>query len=159
MTQNNINSKNPLIQIVNSNTTSLVTCSTAMPYDNTIPQNTEGTEVLTLAITPVYSTSKLEIVFSSQGTGNGTPTSVNVALFQDSTAGALAAAAYKLESPAEGRVTFLRHIMTAGTTSSTTFKIRVGPNAGTYYINGLTGGTRIFGGVASTRLTIKEYYA
>ncbi len=47
--------------------------------------------------------------------------------------------------------------MTSGTTSATTFKIRVGQNSGTFYVNGAPGGTRVFGGVASSTIIIKEY--
>jgi hypothetical protein len=128
-----------------------------MPNDNTIPQNTEGTEVLTLAITPKFSTSTLEIIFSApciqSGIGSGGPT---VALFQDSTANAIAGQALNAAST-RSHTGVLRHVMTSGTTSSTTFKIRVGANANTCYINADSSGNRLDGGVANTYLTISEY--
>lgn len=159
MTQNNIYSINPLVQIVKSNTTALVTCSTAMPYDNSIPQNTEGTEVLTVTIVPTVTTSILEIIFAGYATGNGTPTSINVALFQDTTADALSASGFAVAAGSIGISIFLRHIMVASTTSSTVFKINIGPNSGTAYLNGKTGGTRLYGGVSSATLSIREFRA
>ena len=58
-----------------------------------------------------------------------------VALFQDSTASALACRALRPSDyyyPVQNNFSYY---MTAGTTSSTTFKVRVGMNSGTVYIN------------------------
>lgn len=158
MTQDSINAINPLLQFVTTSTNSVVTCATDLPYDNSIPQNTEGDEVLTLAITPKYSTSILEITFTSEVTCDATAPDISVALFQDATVNALAAKGYKTFATL-ARTAFLRHIMVSGTTSSTTFKIRVGSSTGNCYVNGDTSGNRLMGGVSNTRLTIKEYMA
>lgn len=130
-----------------------------MPYDDSIPQNNEGDEVLTVSITPIYSDSILEIVFSSIITTDATATSITVALFQDSTASALQARAYSNSVLQLCRIGFLRHIMVSGTTSATTFKIRIGPDASSAYVNGDTLGTRLMGGISNTTLTVKEYLA
>ncbi len=157
MTQNNINTKNPLLQIISSSTSSVVTCSTTIPYDDSIPQqSTEGTQVLTVTITPKYSDSKLDIEFAGQVSSNGTATAITTALYQDSTANALCASACTLDTTL-GIIGYLRHVMTSGTTSSTTFKIFIGPNTSTCYVNGDNAGTRYMGGVSSTTLTVKEY--
>jgi len=143
-----------LVQEVAANTTSRVTVSSGIPRDDTIPQNTEGVEVLTLAITPTSATNKLIIMFNTFGsqTGVGTPTS---ALFQDATANALAANTFNTVPSANYFVNgSLIHVMTAGTTSSTTFKVRCG--GGTLYLNG-NSTTRYYNGTASTTLTIREY--
>ena len=50
-----------LIQQVASVTTSFATHTTVMPADDTIPQNTEGAEILTRAITPTNASNILEI--------------------------------------------------------------------------------------------------
>lgn len=161
MTVNNsINAPNAVIQKVSSSTSSLVTCTTILPLDNTIPQNTEGDEVLTVSITPKSATNNLVIDFISYGASSGVNIFCAMALFQDTTTNSLGAA------HATGTVTTqilssfsLRHIMTAGTTSSTTFKIRCGPNTtGSFYING-SGGTAKYGGVSLTTLTVTEYKA
>lgn len=144
-----------LIQSVSTNTGALVTCSTAIPIDDTIPQNTEGDQVFSLSITPKSATSKLVITFtghiSAAGNGFGA-----AALFQDSTANALAAtSSYVINNTCTVPLTF-RHVMTSGTTSATTFKVRVG-GALTVYLNA-SGSSRIFGGVSSCSFTIEEIF-
>jgi len=157
MTQNAINSPVTLLQRVSISTSALVTCSTIIPADDTIPQITEGTQVLSLAITPKSATSTLFIEFASPCSCDATATlSPIVALFQDSTANALEAHYLALTNSRSSEL-FIRHIMTSGTTSSTTFQIRVGPSAGNCYVNGSVTGTRLEGGVSNTNLTISEY--
>jgi hypothetical protein len=157
MTQNRVNSAQNLLQFLSTSTTTASTFSTAIPLDNTIPQNTEGTELLTLTITPKLSTSKLLIEFNAQMNVDGTNANYTLsALFQDSTANALAAISYR-----QVKENVLRYVMTSGTTSSTTFKIRVGPNsaAGTINVNANASGVRFLGGVSYAWLTIKEFRA
>lgn len=156
VTNNAINSKNPFVQIVSTATSAVQSITTVMPADDTIPQNTEGDEVLTLSITPKFSTSILEITFSSFIV-KSTAGSFQVALFQDSGADAIAAKSFTALPDAGCLSGAFQHVMTSGTTSSTTFKIRVGPAANSCIINGIAGGTRRFGGVASTLLTIIEH--
>lgn len=154
MTRNSTNSKHNVLQIVTNTTSALVSSSTVMPFDDTIPQITEGDEVLTATITPISSTSLLEIVFSTSGMQGGNP-EVCCALFQDSTANALAAKGIDVANSTDMN---LIHTMTSGTTSSTTFRIRFGPSAAsvTSYLNGVAGARR-FGGVSQTILKIIEY--
>lgn len=144
-----------LIQSVNTQTGTGSTGTTQIPSDNTIPQNTEGDEYMTLAITPTSASNKLKIEVVYNGTHSAISRNT-VALFQDSTAGALAVGQFV--NPAagyEGQCIFT-HYMTAGTTSSTTFKVRAGGNAaGTTTFNG-TGGVQRYGGVYASSITITE---
>ena len=149
---NAINSIYPVYQIVRSTSNSLVTCTTVLPADDTIPQNDEGDEVITATITPKSATSKLFIEFYGQF-NISTTGRASFALFQDSTAGALAATGFRF-----GFNGVLHYFMTSGTTSSTTFKIRCGPGSTeTIYINGNSGGTRVMGGVSLATLKITEF--
>ncbi len=158
MTQNCINSSNPVLQVVSNTLLTIASQTTVMPSDNSIPQNTEGDEVLTVTITPQLSTSTLEIIFTAGSANPGTPAIFTLALFQDSTGNALAAKSLLCGSSSRRIPAFLKHVMTSGTTSSTTFKIRCGPSsAGTTRINGTSGGTQQFGGVCQTILTVTEY--
>ena len=78
-----------------------------------------------------------------------------MALFQDSIANALAATMDTWSANWGQRIDLI-HYMSAGTTSSTTFKIRIGgTNAATTTLNGASG-SRYYGGVMSTNLTIWE---
>lgn len=137
--------------------TSLVTCSTAIPYDDTVPQNTEGTEVITVTITPTSATNRLRIEFDCGVAAGGAADHAISALFQDSTASAVAVALVGVPDSVRSMSLLLVHEMAAGTTSATTFKVRCGLTAGTLYINGNSAGTRRFGGIAAARLRVTEY--
>lgn len=150
-------SSGTVLQVVNYQTGAVATGTTQMPYDDTIPQNTEGNEYMSLAITPKSATSKLVIQIIAMFTGNpGAGMSLTLALFQDSTANALAAID-SYQTTNGGVLTIpLIHYMTSGTTSSTTFKVRAGmASAGTTTFNGTNSG-RYFGGVAASSITITE---
>jgi hypothetical protein len=145
-----------VVQVVNFQTGAVATGTTALPNDDTIPQITEGDEFMTLAITPTSASNKLkiEVVCSDFSNTVGTA-NVTIALFQDSTAGALAAWLSSKATAYEISGAFT-HFMTAGTTSSTTFKIRMGcTGGGTTTFNGVSAG-RMLGGVLASSITITE---
>jgi hypothetical protein len=145
-------------QVVSTITGAVATGTTSIPLDDTIPQNTEGDQYMTLAITPKSATSKLviQVIWNGSNNTNGVVSGV-VALFQDSTANAIAAEYFTLAGQYYGMNIPLTWVMTSGTTSSTTFKVRVGCQSGTTTFNG-TNGTRLFGGVQSSSITITEYF-
>lgn len=133
--------------------------TTQMVLDDTIPQNDEGGELMTLAITPKDTNSKLVIgVTVSCSTTTATRFPI-IALFQDTTAGALAAGTYLMDTGGGGVVINFTHLMTAGTTSATTFKVRGGlSDSGTFTFNGRST-TREMGGVMASSITIWEVAA
>lgn len=145
-------------QIVSTNFTAVATGATIIPGDDTIPQNTEGVEFMTQAITPKSTTNILVIEVNFMGTPS-VAADVGLAMFQDSTANAIAAT-QTYQGVAGGRTTVtLRHIMVAGTTSATTFRIRGGMEvAGTLTFNG-AGGVRRFGAITKSNFKITEYKA
>lgn len=146
-----------VVQIVNSTVSNVITCSTALPVDDTIPQNTEGTEVTTVTITPRSAANILIIeaivIASEPGSGKAYG---SLALFQDSTANALAAVTQIIDNLGTAILT-LQHVMVAGTTLATTFKIRAGRLTSTLYVNGDSSGTRFFGGKCNSGITVREY--
>lgn len=145
-----------ILQIVNYQTGAVATGTTAMPQDDTIPQNTEGNEFMSLSITPTSATNKLKIdvVYNVSWATSGT--NVQAALFQDSTANALIAQTIAIKDAANPSCGQFTYYMTAGTTSATTFKFRAGGNAGsTVTFNGASG-VRLFGGVYYSSITITE---
>lgn len=144
-----------IIQVVNTQTGATSSGTTAIPQDDTIPQNTEGDEYMTLSITPNNANNKLKISVVWNG-ANGASGAIIVALFQDSTANALACQMIpSVGTSSTLGFTSFTHYMTAGTASSTTFKVRAGANAGTTYFNGGATG-RQWGGVAASSITIEE---
>jgi len=146
-----------VVQIVNTSTGAVSTTTTAIPGDDTIPQISEGGQILSRAITPQSSSNILKIdvtvVISHSVTGNDNC----VALFQDATANALACAAKdEIQAGYINTVTF-SYYMTAGTTASTTFTVRGGGHTGaTMTFNGNTG-VRRYGGVLASSITITEF--
>jgi len=99
--------------------------STNVVFDDSIPQNTEGDEVLTQAITPKSATSILEIV-STVHLSAGAAEDIVVALFVDSTADALAASSHYVGAADKITTITLRHLVVSSSTSARTYKIRVG---------------------------------
>lgn len=144
-----------VVQVTSTISGALVTGSTALPSDDTIPQNTEGVECMTLAITPKATTNTLKIDVVVFG-ANADSARLLAALFQDSTANALAAG--QMVSAAAGNCSCIKfsHVMTAGTTSATTFKVRTGSASGVTTFNG-AGGARLMGGVMASSIVITEY--
>jgi hypothetical protein len=114
---------------------------------------------MTLAITPTNASNGLEIEVLANAASSVGPQVMIMALYQDSTANALAVIAHDM-SGANDRVTLsLRHTMAAGTTSETTFKVRIGgTQAGTTTFNG-SSGSRLFGGVYASSVVIREHLA
>jgi hypothetical protein len=146
------------IQTVTSTTNAVATGSTVMAITDSIPVKTEGDEYLTRTITPKSASNKLIItIFAQLSAGAGLR--IAGAIFQDTTTNALAAGVNLPTTALESDNFTLIHIMSAGTTSATTFKFRAGPEgAGTVTLNG-DNGSRIFGGVCISAITIQEVQA
>jgi len=82
---------------------------------------------------------------------------VTSALFQDSTANALKATVDTITTANYNMTVTLRHEMAAGTTSATTFKVRIGGNSNAQYTYFLqNGGGAFFSTVDTALLTITE---
>lgn len=159
--QVNTSESGRVLQVVQHADGEAASGTTLIPNDDTIPQNTEGTEFMTASITPTSAASKLRIDVVFYGSANNNGRIIHAALFQDSTADALAAAGTGYYSTANipSTITFT-HWMDAGTTSSTTFKVRAGADAAsTTQFNSGASGARRMGGVAASSITITEYAA
>ena len=144
-----------LIQEVRATFNTPQTCTTRIPFDNTIPQNTEGDEVITVTITPSNAASILRIEFNVWGGTQGS--NPVVALFQDAGTDAISVLANTLVT--QGFFNFI-YYMTAGTTLATTFKIRMGTDAGAFrplYILADQNGNPIYGGAFQGSLSVNEF--
>jgi N-acetylneuraminic acid mutarotase len=143
-------------QVVYAGFSAVATGTTVMPNDDTIPQNTEGDQYMTLAITPKSTTNTLVIEAVAMLAASGVVI-MGGAIFQDSTANALYGSqvtAFLTGAPLHW---VGKHSMTAGTTSSTTFKFRAGvATAATITFNGIAG-ARIFGAINKSMMRITEY--
>jgi hypothetical protein len=148
-----------VLQVVNVQTGAVATGTTQIPNDDTIPQNTEGTEFITLAITPTSASSMLRVDFSIILGFTVSTGILNACLFRDSTANALAVATSQNVNNGGFSILCGSYYVAAGSTSTTTFKVRGGsPTGGTVTFNG-AGSARYYGGVSNSFITITEVAA
>ena len=145
-----------ILQVVNTETGAVATGTTLIPYDDTIPQITEGFEVMTLAVTPASATNKLliSVVTCLSSDVNSLPVT---ALFEGTTANALACVFTHAYGTADNPLLHnFNHYMTSGSTSELTFRVRIGTNnAGTITFNGRSE-ARKYGGALASSITIME---
>ena len=142
------------VQVVNVMDGEVATVTNNMAWSDVIPDNTQGAQLMSLAITPTSATNELRIDVVVNFTINNSVTGI-IALFQDSKVSALSAVGKKVNDGFENQISFT-FFMVAGTTSETTFKVRGGEDSSvTFTFNG-SGGSRIFGGVMASSITITE---
>jgi hypothetical protein len=136
----------------------VLTGTTTIPYDNTIPQITEGIQVLSLNITPINSSSILEIQFQIMiSPGSGMSDRYAASLFKVGSNNALITS-MQYAAGLETRILSGLHRITSGGTSQQTFTIRGGAaSVGTVTFNGVSG-TQYYGGTFNSYMIIKEFY-
>lgn len=148
-----------VVQTVSSNLTANTSGSSIIPWDNTIPQNTEGTEILTQIITPKSASNRLSIEVKTWMSATVITHHI-MTLFQDSIANATAATAFYQGTAGGATPLTLTYDMVAGTTSPITFRARVGIEvAGTYTIATGSGTGAKFGGIVNSNIKVTEYKA
>lgn len=143
------------VQTVYTNYSAVATGTGTIPIDDSIPQSSEGNEYMSQAITPRSATNILSIEILWHGS-NSTNGSIAVALFQDSNVNAIAGMITAPAGAGYNVVIPLSHRMVAGTTSSTTFKVRAGAAAGTTTFNGASG-SRFLGAITHASIIIREH--
>lgn len=154
-----VSSSDTVIQRVSTLTGAVASTTTTFSNDDNIPQNTTGAQFMSQAITPKNSANilKIEVVIAACSGGAASAQTIGSALFQDSTANALAAEQYVQAAAGYTGNFKYTYTMAAGTTSATTFKVRAGSDtAGTFTFNG-AGGARKLGGVLASSINITEY--
>lgn len=147
-----------MVQYATTSSGAVATGTTVVPYDDTIPQNSEGDQYFSKAITPLSTMNRLQIdariMVAHSAAGKQC-----IALFQDSTANALAASYTDCRAADTPEFYTLYYELAAGTTSSTTFNLRAGcNNAGTTTLNGASA-ARLLGGACYSFLRITEVFA
>ena len=147
-----------VLQAVNVLTNTASSTSSQFPADDSIPQNNEGTELMTLAITPQSASSKLHIHVQICGSkSNEAP--IYWALFVDSTANALAWGGHYTGDLAIQNAGSGFHVVSSASTSARTYKIRIGPDSavgGTVYINRNSASASRLGNIGHCGIIIYE---
>jgi hypothetical protein len=148
------------VQVVNVQSSTTATGTTAIPNDDTIPQITEGVEYLTLAITPTSSSNKLivEWVIGLHASAGTTGIVEYSCLFNTDIHSTNALACVGLQNAIGNNqnTSAGRYYVTAPGTSATTFRLRAGNSTTeTYTFNGAAGSSRLSTACVSS-LTITE---
>jgi hypothetical protein len=136
--------------------TSNADLTVAIPLDDTIPQVTEGTQILSVSITPKSTTNKVRVRFQGQVIANGALNLIG-ALFLNGGANAVRTA-YTTNAGSGGFATelVLEYEHTPGATSAQTYTLRVGSHTGAAIrLNGSHTG-RYFGGTSAATLIAEE---
>ena len=142
-------------------TSSLFSLS-AIPDDNTIPQSSEGVEVLTLSHTPTSASNWLLVEAISNISGNVSVGVTIAAVFKNSDTDAIGANRVIVggngSSNKDTVVTVAAVPFLTGTTTPFTFSLRCGGNTGTVRLNGSADdGLTRFNGKWYTWLKVTEY--
>jgi hypothetical protein len=147
-----------LVQRVASVASALQTGTTTIPGDDTIPQNTEGDQYYSVAITPNDASNHLFVDVWMELASNSANRSMKVCLFSDASANALAVMSRQTHSTNYGQMMRMRYYMVAGGTSEITFSVRAGSGGGTTTVNGQNA-ARLLGGVLYSGISVSEYAA
>lgn len=133
--------------------TTYSTLTTTTPADDTIPQNTEGTQILSTSITLKSTSSKVAIFVNV----NGAATSgafITLSVFRGSGADAICASVQRIN--ADSNMYTLSFVDSPATSGEVTYTVRIGPNTVTnFYLNGNSGG-RLLGTTSKTNIIAKE---
>lgn len=132
--------------------------TTVIPFDDTPPLITEGTEILTATITPKHASSIMKILVTIPiVSGTAAASQICAAVHKSTQAASIAAAAIQNHS-STNPIGFPPIYVsdTPGSVSPITYSVRFGQSAsGTVRANGTTV-TRVFGGVSLCQLRIIE---
>lgn len=137
--------------------------SANIPADNTVPQNTEGTQVLTASITPSSAANYILIEAIVQGSElTNVGDSIFAALFRDSGVSAIASGFVGgmnggVNNQTSGSAV-IKHRVLAGSTTATTFTVRAGNNNGSFTLNATHMNINLGGTIVSS-LTLTEVSA
>ncbi len=147
------------LQTVVSSKSTVQSLANLVPYDNTIPQSSEGEEILTASIAPSSATNKVLVEATITGTQANAGTII-FALFRGSSANAIATAFHSFPSSYGGQC-HVAFYDSPSTTSSTTYRLRGGYVSGGsgFYVNGSGVGGDLFGGTLISWMKLTEIKA
>lgn len=132
-----------------------------IPSDDTVPQSTEGTEVLSVSITPKSTTSLLRVEVQLSASENGNSGSfLTAALFLNSETDARAAIQVGAQYSAPmGNNGTMVYTMTSGSTSTKTFKVRCGLEGNASWNLNKNYNSDTLGGTFISSITVTEIKA
>ena len=151
-----------IIQTNHKDYRSFFSTTALIPLDDSIPQNTEGAQVFTQAITPTSSSNFIKITVVLNISNSNSNNLHTAAVFKDSGANAIGAGWAKcVGTNAPSSPMVINFTDSPNTTSTVTYKVRVGYSgntASTVQVNGGSG-LRYMGGALASGMTLQEISA
>jgi hypothetical protein len=132
--------------------------TTVIPADDTIPQVGEGTQVLSVSLTPSTATNKVRVRVQITGAVDTASTHLAAALFVNGAADAVAADMIIVPGVNFAAKVAFEFEHTPGSTSAQTYTVRVGPSGGTARLNGVATARRL-GGTMRSSIVVEEIRA
>jgi hypothetical protein len=148
-----------VVQVVRTDTGAVANGATAMPFDNTIPQITEGVQFMTQTIVPIAAPNLLKVTLLAMLASAGGNFTIGNALFRDSTANAIAGAYSNGSTTGAIGECRIEKVILAGSVASTTFKHRAGGSAGESITFNGAASAGIFNGVLNSSMEVLEIMA
>jgi hypothetical protein len=134
-----------IVQTLFASYTAISAVTAVIPIDGTVPQNTEGVQILSLTITPKKSTNKIRLRFQGNLSAHTAGASVIAAVFSSNSPNALQATRYAIPSTDQMLPIILECEDSPGAITPVTYTVRVGISAGTSYPNSNGSGSAEFG--------------
>ncbi len=146
-----------ILQTVQATNATYSALTTILPFDDTVPASSEGTSVLSQAITLASSSNRVGITVSLPMLAHGTAGAwLCYAIFRDTTC--IDTGAWCNAGANYGWTVAMTYVDSPSVVSPT-YSFRIGPAvAGNGYING-TAGSRYFGGTCVSILSLQEIKA
>lgn len=148
----------PLANQEYASTASVVTVNAQVPFDDSVPQSTEGVEVITVSLTSTSATSNILISYTVTGSTDHNAAIVG-AVFQDSNTSALTSSVMMTQTTgADQRFTLSGSFQVPSIAiGARTYKLRLGTDSSSVaYVNADATGTRLFGGACVASIQAME---
>jgi len=127
-----------------------------VPYGNTAPTITQGTQLWSQTLTPFSNSSSVEVEFTTIGDLSSSSAYIILSAFRGNTLIGMSVLASGKLAGADFTSSFvIRVIDIPGTTTPVTYSVRVGGSVGTWYVG--RGQNATFGGTNPSYWTIKEF--
>ncbi len=146
------------IGIAEASTATYSSMTTVTPYDDTIPQVSEGTQVLSVSITPRASSNTIKgrvtLLLGCAGSGVQMTAHIHV----NGGTNAIFATGMDISNTSRAFTLTFEFSHSPASVSAQTYTVRIGPTSSTLYLNG-DGGGRKWGGVGISKITVEEIAA
>lgn len=144
-----------VVQTQSTSTSSVLSTTTQIPFDTSLPTSTEGAQALSQAITPSSASNTVKVTVNGFAANSSAGNVTTIAVFRGTTC--IKAIPCFNNANQDGIPFSIIIIDSPATTSSTTYSVRYGPEAATTaYLNSNFSGTAYYGTAGRTDLILEE---